>query len=294
MKSWNTKKPRALDLMPALAMKRFHTKAPRRVGLWGVLVFSNILWIGLVLALTGWAWTSTKLGAAVTEFYLQEKETWIAQSQEKQKMLEESNLQVARLVALQTSSPGDVVRLAGKISKVLNSTYGSHRVFIEKALPEAIRIQVQFGIPASATISQAIYESGYGGSSLAKSYHNYFGIKAFNSWTGMRASNMPTRDSGVATRADFRAYENLGSGFEGYANFLKESGRYDKAFYAPTGLSFVQAILKAGYCPDSTYLPAIQKIMAKHNLVELDDIIKAGADAPYQSAWNDGKVSDVR
>jgi flagellum-specific peptidoglycan hydrolase FlgJ len=275
-----------MDLMPALAMKRFYSKPPRRIGLWGVLIFSNVLWIGMVVFLTTAAWTSTKLGTAVTEFYFKEKSNWIAQREAKQKELEESNLQVARMVALQTSSPGDVVRLASKISKVLNSTYGSQRTFIEQALPEAIRIQVQFGIPASATISQAIYESGYGGSSLAKEHHNYFGIKAFSSWNGARAESMPTVDSGVKTHADFRAYATLGEGFEGYARFLKESGRYDRAFYTPTGLAFVNTILKAGYCPDSTYLPAIQKIMQKHNLVELDDIIKAGSDAPYQSAWN--------
>lgn len=275
--------------MPALAMKRYYSKPPRRFGLWGVLIFSNILWIGMVVFLTTVTWTSTKLGTAVTEFYFKEKNNWIAQKEAKQKELEASNLQVARMVALQTSSPGDVVRLASKISKVLNSTSGSHRSFIEQALPEAIRIQVQFGIPASATISQAIYESGYGGSVLAKQHHNYFGIKAFSSWNGPRAASMPTIDSGVRTRADFRAYNTLGDGFEGYARFLKESGRYDKAFYTPTGLAFVQSILRSGYCPDSTYLPAIQKIMQKHNLVELDDIIKAGADAPYQSAWNTDK-----
>jgi flagellum-specific peptidoglycan hydrolase FlgJ len=283
-----------MDLMPALAMKRFYNRPPRRLGLWGVLIFSNILWISMVVFLTTVTWTSTKLGTAVTEFYFREKSNWMAQKEAKQKELEESNLQVARLVSLQTSSPGDVVRLAGKISKVLNSTYGSQRSFIEKALPEAIRIQVQFGIPASATISQAIYESGYGGSGLAKEHHNYFGIKAFSSWNGLRAASMPTVDSGVRTHADFRAYATLGEGFEGYARFLKESGRYDKAFYTPTGITFVNTILKAGYCPDSTYLPAIQKIMEKHNLAELDDIIKAGADAPYQSAWANEKKEEAK
>lgn len=294
MNFWKqNKNPKAVDLMPAIGLRRFYKTPPRRIGLWGVLIFSNILWIGLVVLLVSFAWTSTKLGTAVTEYYFQEKSKWLAEKQANQKELEESNLQVARLVSLQTSSPGDVVRLAGKISKVLNTANGANRSFIEKALPEAIRIQVQFGIPASATISQAIYESGYGGSSLAKQYNNFFGIKAFNNWNGLRASNMTTRDSGVLTKADFRAYETLGAGFDGYAQFLRDSGRYDKAFYMPTGLSFVQAILAAGYCPDDTYLPAIQKIMAKHNLVELDDIIKAGANAPYQSAWNTEKNSNA-
>jgi len=101
--------------MPALAMKRYYSKPRSRFGLWGVLILSNILWIGMVVFLTTVTWTSTKLGTAVTEFYFKEKNNWIAQKQAKQKELEASYLQVARMVALQTSSPGDVVRLASKI-----------------------------------------------------------------------------------------------------------------------------------------------------------------------------------
>lgn len=280
-------KPKAMDLMPALAMRRYHSKPPRRIGLWAVLVVTNITWIGMVVFLTGVTWTSTKLGANVTEFYFREKSRWVEVKEQQDKELEARNMEIARLVAFQTSqSPGDVVQLASKLSTVLNSAYGSQRQFLEKALPDAIRIQVQYGIPASATISQAIYESGYGKSDLARNYHNYFGIKAFNNWSGARASAMPTVDSGVKTRADFRAYASVGEGFEGYAKFLSESGRYEKAFFTPTGDEFVRAILKAGYCPDSTYLPAIRKIMAKHHLGELDDIIKQGSDSPYQSAWS--------
>ncbi|NBQ65952.1 MAG: hypothetical protein EBT95_10605 [Verrucomicrobia bacterium] len=67
-------------------------------------------------------------------------------------------------------------------------------------------IQTTTQIPASAVIAMAIFESGYGNSVLAKEYNNYFGMKAFGSWTGPRAMNMPTRDNGVETTADFRAY----------------------------------------------------------------------------------------
>lgn len=276
---------KAVDLMPALARKRFYREPKKRLGLWGTLVLSNVVWISAVAVLVTSLWTASKAGTAVTEFYFRERAKWIERDATMQKELEERNLQIARLVALQTSqSPDDVVQLAKKLSGVLNSAYGERRKFIEQALPHAIRIQVQYGIPASATISQAIFESGYGSSALAREHHNYFGIKAFSNWNGPKVL-MPTKDNGVATTAHFRKYATLGEGFQGYADFLRASGRYDRAFYMQSGEEFVQALLRAGYCPDAHYLPSIRVIMDRHKLRDLDNIIKAADQAPYQLAW---------
>lgn len=279
------KRDKAINLMPALAMKKFYKEPKKRYGLWGTLLLSNMVWIGTVSLLGFSLWTSTKVGTAMTEFYFRERAVWISKDATMRKDLEERNLQIARMVALQTSqSPQDVVQLAGKLSKVLNSAYGSRRAFLEEALPQAIRMQVQYGIPASAIISQSIYESGYGGSDLAKNHHNYFGIKAFASWKGDKAA-MPTKDSGVRTVANFRKFKDLGDGYQGYANYLRETGRYDRAFYTNSGVEFVRKLLAAGYCPDGDYLGNIKTIMDRHCLQELDNIIKEGDQAPYQIAW---------
>jgi flagellar protein FlgJ len=190
------------------------------------------------------------------------------------KELADRDMKIARLVSYQTSSPTDLLGLAKKISAVLDSAPDRHREFFEKALPEAMHIQITYGIPASAVLAQAIYESGYGRSMLAMQYHNYFGIKAFNTWDGMRAKAMPTKDLGVATTADFRAYKTMRDGFIGYAEFLKETGRYDNAFHTQSGLEFIQKILADGYCPDESYLDNIRRIMERHKLMELDRILE--------------------
>ncbi len=279
------KHPRAIDLMPAIARKRFTPKPKRRLGLWGTLIVSNLAWIGLAGLLVSGLWSSAKWGSTMTEFYLAERAKWAAQNEKKQKELEARNMEIARLVAFQTSqSPEDVVQLANSISKVLTGSTGSRRVFLEESIPHAIRIQVQYGIPASATISMAILESGYGRSDLARNHKNFFGIKAFRNWSGPRV-NMPTVDSGVRTRAYFRAYGSLGEGFQGFADFLRETGRYSNAFYKETGEEFVHAVLRAGYCPDHDYIDKIRNIMTSHNLTELDTILKAAPDAPYQVSW---------
>ncbi len=280
------RKAQAVDLMPLLAMKRFYKEPPKRIGLWTTLFLSNVCWIGIACVLWSTTWASTQLGKTITQIYLKERAQWTQIDAQKNQELEKRNMEIARLIAFQTSSPGDVLLLGKKIAKVLDTASGQNRAFLEKALPEAIHIQVQYGIPASAILSQAIYESGYGNSSLAKQYNNFFGIKAFDNWQGAKAQGMPTVDSGVKTTANFRAYKDLGTGFQGYADYLRESGRYDGAFYTKSGEEFVRRILKAGYCPDSNYGDNIRAIMDRHNFQELDSIIQQGANAPYQMAWN--------
>ncbi|MDR0533700.1 MAG: glucosaminidase domain-containing protein [Verrucomicrobiales bacterium] len=274
-------------------MKRFHKEPKKRIGLWSTLIVSNALWISVACTLWGTTWASSKMSVFLTEFYAKERNKWAQIQTEKDQQLESLNNQIVRLVGLQTSSPDDVLQLAKKISTVLDTANGAKRQFLEQALPEAIRIQVQYGIPASVTISQAIYESGYGQSDLAKEAHNYFGMKAFaESWKG-DSINMPTKDLGVATRANFRVYKDMSSGFQGYADFLKANDRYRAAFYTKSGEAFLSRILAAGYCPDSSYAPAIKTIMQRHNLEELDDLLKQGSNAPYQVALNKKTSGDT-
>jgi flagellum-specific peptidoglycan hydrolase FlgJ len=192
--------------------------------------------------------------------------------------LEERDLQIARLIASQNSATTDVLGLATRISKILESANGRQRRFLEAAIPEAMMIQTTTQIPASAVIAMAIFESGYGNSILAKEYNNYFGMKAFDSWTGPRALNMPTRDNGIETTADFRAYPSLASGFQGYRDFLLANDRYNRHVGEKSGVKFVSKILSAGYCPDPHYLSHIQAIINKHGLDRLDAALETIVD----------------
>lgn len=265
---------RSVDLTPAFIIKRYYKEPPKRYGLWGTLILSNVLWAGLFIFLASILVVLSKSASTMASSYLQER--WkVSQIKESvSKEIEERDLKIARLIQYQSSSSTDVLTLARKISGVLDSAPTRHRDFFEKAVPEAMHLQVTQGIPASAIIAMAIYESGYGRSMLASQHNNYFGIKAFNDWKGPRAKSMPTRDLGVLTTADFRAYRNMGESFEGYVSFLKQNPRYKDAFKKRSGAEFVAAILKAGYCPDSNYYANIIDIMQRHQLAELDETIQ--------------------
>jgi len=87
--------------------------------------------------------------------------------------------EIARIVASQYGSPRDIVEIGKAVSTVLSTAQNSkQRTFLEQALPFAIHMQVQKRIPASALVAQAIYESAYGNSELARTHHNYFGLNA--------------------------------------------------------------------------------------------------------------------
>ena len=49
--------------------------------------------------------------------------------------------------------------------------------FIKRLVPTAQAMQKQYGVLTSITLAQAILESNWGTSALAKDYHNLFGIK---------------------------------------------------------------------------------------------------------------------
>jgi len=160
--------PQVVDLTQAIARKTFAKKPKFRLGLFGTLIVSNFAWLILfgvaVVSLIG----VTQFSAALSKSYLEEKWNSLQNRLAQKKELEERDLRIARLIASQSSDTTDILGLATRISKILDSTNGRQRRFLENAIPEAMLIQTSSQIPASAVLAMAIYESGYGNSMLAK------------------------------------------------------------------------------------------------------------------------------
>jgi len=177
--------------------------------------------------------------------------------------------EIERLQVMSYYSTEQALELAAAMQKVVLSGNGAQQDFLAAMIPEALKIQITHGIPASATMAMSIYESGYGKSELAKAANNFFGLKAFASvWDGPQV-HMQTKDLGRKTMAYFRSYPDVEAAVQGYAHFL-QAPRYSKAFEFKTGPEFVAVILKAGYCPDADYLGNIKTIMERHHLGDLD------------------------
>ena len=128
-----------------------------------------------------------------------------------------------------------------------------------------------WGIP-SAIIAQAIIESNWGLSGLAK-YNNLFGMKCGSSWKGSSV-NMSTKEEytvGTLTtiKDNFRTYSTLEAGIEGYFDFLSTS-RYAPVRAAVNYEQYTQKLKDCGYATSSTYVNTLRSTIKAHNLADYD------------------------
>lgn len=224
-------------------------------------------------------WLLAFLAACGACFAIGQWRRWCGELESTRASVARLNAEIDRQQVLNAYSTAQALELADAMQKVVLSGSGSQQPFLAALVPEALRIQVTHGIPASATMAMAIYESGYGKSELALTANNFFGMKAFESvWSGEKV-HLPTRDSGKATMAYFRSYPSVAAAVQGYADFLQQE-RYRGAHAHRNGRDFVAAVLRAGYCPDGNYLEHITEIIQRHRLDGLDVVRVPGKPSP--------------
>lgn len=157
--------------------------------------------------------------------------------------------------------------------------------FFETYTPYALKVQEKYGIPASVTLGQAAYESGWGRSRATTKANNYFGIKSHN-WGGpIYVSSTKEEDKSgrvYTTTAAFRKYGSAAESFDNYGEFLTVNPRYKNAFNQSDPYAFLKEVAKAGYGTDSTYYKDVSSIMNKYNLTRLDTGGGGGAPLPTE------------
>ena len=125
----------------------------------------------------------------------------------------------------------------------------------------------------SPIIAQAILESGWGSTTLAK-VHNYFGLKCGSSWKGKRVSKETGEEyqTGVITTitADFRAYDSMEEGVKGYFEFINYS-RYLNLKGVTNPFEYIRLIKADGYATSSTYVEKLTNLINQYNLTRYDN-----------------------
>ena len=148
--------------------------------------------------------------------------------------------------------------------------------FIETVAPIIQKYASKYGYKvASPIIAQACLESAYGTSSLASKYHNYFGMKCGSAWKG-KSVNLSTKEEytvGQLTsiKANFRVYDSLEEGIEGYFIFISAK-RYANLKSAKIPAEYLELIKADGYATSSTYVQNNLKVIDKYNLTQYDTI----------------------
>jgi len=130
------------------------------------------------------------------------------------------------------------------------------RKFVEDMLPHATAAARELGVDPRAIIAQAALETGWGSSKPGDS-HNYFGIKAGESWRGARVDAATTEFVDGLPRgeqAQFRAYGSVAENMADYVRVLRDNPRYAAALDTGTDVrAFATALQRGGYATDPQY-----------------------------------------
>ncbi|GEM_PF-2566110 len=151
----------------------------------------------------------------------------------------------------------------------------SQAAFILSIARAAQASQRETGVPASVTLAQAILETYWGSSRLAREANNYFGIKArerpgsagvvwYSVWEHIAGSD-------TVQNEPFRAYADLQDSFIDHGRFFAENGRYAAAMeHRSDPRAFAHLIAAAGYATDPSYASKLIGLMDRFNLYAYD------------------------
>lgn len=132
---------------------------------------------------------------------------------------------------------------------------------------DAVAQMVQYKIPASVILAQAIFESCCGNSDLAKRSNNHFGIKCHIEWGG--DTIVKTDDT---LNECFRKYKSVEDSYTDHSMFLKSRSRYAGLFEIPVTdyKGWCYGLKSAGYATYPCYAEELIRIIEENKLYELD------------------------
>ena len=143
-------------------------------------------------------------------------------------------------------------------------------------------------VPASVTLAQAILESAWGTSQLARRANNLFGIKATPDLLAANSyAEFPTREvvtgRSVVELAKFARYGTVLDCFAAHAHLLSKTPRYAGMVYQRRyPRAYAVELQTRGYSTNESYGQSLIALMDQHDLYQYDT--PAGDPAPAQEA----------
>jgi flagellum-specific peptidoglycan hydrolase FlgJ len=138
--------------------------------------------------------------------------------------------------------------------------------YIDRFKTIAIQEMNLYGIPASITLAQGLFESGSGNSDLAKIANNHFGIKCTSDWTGKSYYKDDDQINDC-----FRVYDHPEDSYRDHSEFLKRK-RYAPLFELDKNdyVGWANGLKTAGYATNPNYPQLLINIIQKYNLDQYD------------------------
>lgn len=148
---------------------------------------------------------------------------------------------------------------------------------------EAVYQMVEYKIPASITLAQAILESGDGKSRLATKANNHFGIKCHSSWNGDRIY----ADDDEKNEC-FRSYKDAKESFADHSEFLLQK-RYRPLFELDIDdyKGWAKGLKECGYATNPKYPQLLIELIESNDLQQYDregmEYLKKGKKPDHES-----------
>ncbi len=160
--------------------------------------------------------------------------------------------------------------------------------YIERYKSIAIQEMNLYGVPASITLAQGLFESGSGNGELARVANNHFGIKCTYDWKG----ESYYKDDDHANDC-FRVYDRAEDSFRDHSLFLKRKNyaklySLDKTDYR----GWARGLKQAGYATNPNYPTLLINIIEKYHLDQYDGP-KATAKQPDTLAYQSNTIAQA-
>jgi uncharacterized C2H2 Zn-finger protein len=149
---------------------------------------------------------------------------------------------------------------------IANYTTYTSLTYIDKFKTIAVQEMNLYGIPASITLAQGLFESGSGNGELARVANNHFGIKCNSEWKGKGYYKDDDNHNDC-----FRVYDRPEDSFRDHSEFLKRP-RYAKLFQLDKNdyTGWANGLKAAGYATNPNYPQLLINIIKKYNLDQYD------------------------
>lgn len=158
------------------------------------------------------------------------------------------------------------------------NTSRQHREFINKLLPETMRVKQTYNILPSITLAQAILESDWGQSELAAKYYNLFGVKAEPDQPNVELQTTEfTNGTPSLVKGRFRVYQNWDESIAAHAKLLAYGTDWNREQYknvvqTDDYQAAALALSQSGYATDPSYSQKIINIIQKYHLDQYDQM----------------------
>lgn len=150
--------------------------------------------------------------------------------------------------------------------------------FISDLHNDVINISEDYGLYGSIMMAQAILESNYGNSTLAKKpNYNLFGIKGNYQNNSVSLLTVEyINGTSYSMISNFRKYPSYKESLTDYARLMKNgiynNSSYYKGLFKSQSNNYQEALesLKGRYATDPNYITKLNKIITENNLTKLD------------------------